>query len=256
MLKIILTFWFFLLGSAVGSFLNVVIYRLPRRESIIFPPSHCPSCGHKLSAKDLIPILSYILLKGRCRYCGARISWRYPAVEFITGISYAILFWIYGFSLFIFKSLILISMLIPIFFIDLENMLIPDVISIPGIVVGLLFSFWEGNLVQGVLGSLIFGGILLLIYVVALLILKEEGMGQGDIKLGFMLGSFLGLKLSLFAIFLSYLIGGIFSIFVIVLRSKNLKTAIPFGPFLITGALISLFWGEVLIKLYLSLVFR
>ncbi len=253
MIKVLLTFWFFLLGSAVGSFLNVVIYRLPRRESIIFPPSHCPSCGYKLSAKDLIPILSYILLKGKCRYCGAKISLRYPIVEFITAIFYALVFWLYGFSFSTLKLLILFSMLLPIFFIDLEHMLIPDVITIPGVGIGLIISLLERNLVQGILGSLIFGGSLLLIYVIALLILKEEGMGQGDIKLGFMLGSFLGFRLSLLSIFLSYFIGGLFSLLIILIKDKDLRTAIPFGPFLIIGALISLFWGETLIKLYLSL---
>jgi leader peptidase (prepilin peptidase)/N-methyltransferase len=253
MIKILLTFWFFLLGSAVGSFLNVVIYRLPRRESIVFPPSHCPFCGHKLSAKDLIPILSYILLKGKCRYCGAKISSRYPIVEFLTAIFYALVFWLYGFSFSTLKLLILFSMLLPVFFIDLEHMLIPDVITIPGTGVGLIISLFERRLAQGILGSLIFGGILLLIYVIALLILKEEGMGQGDIKLGFMLGSFLGIKLSLLSLFLSYFIGGLFSLLIILIKGKDLKTAIPFGPFLIIGALISLFFGKTLINLYLSL---
>lgn len=251
-MKVLITMWFFLLGSAVGSFLNVVIYRLPRRESIIFPPSHCPSCGHRLLSKDLIPILSYVLLRGKCRYCGTKISPRYILVEVISGLYFALVFYFFGFSFFTFKSLIFFSLLLPVFFIDLEHMIIPDIISIPGIFIGLILSLFNGNLKQSIFGSVFYGGVLLFIYVSALLILKEEGMGQGDIKLGFMIGSFLGFKLSILSLFLSYFIGGLFSIALMGIKRKDLKTAIPFGPFLIFSAFISMFWGEMILNFYFS----
>lgn len=251
-MKVLITMWFFLLGSAVGSFLNVVIYRLPRRESIIFPPSHCPSCGHRLLSKDLIPILSYVLLRGKCRYCGTKISPRYILVELISGLFFALVFYFFGFSFFTFKSLIFFSLLLPVFFIDLEHMIIPDIISIPGIFIGLILSLFNGNLKQSIFGSVFYGGVLLFIYVSALLILKEEGMGQGDIKLGFMIGSFLGFKLSILSLFLSYFIGGLFSIALMGIKRKDLKTAIPFGPFLIFSAFISMFWGEMILNFYFS----
>lgn len=251
-MKVLITMWFFLLGSAVGSFLNVVIYRLPRRESIIFPPSHCPSCGHRLLSKDLIPILSYVLLRGKCRYCGTKISPRYILVELISGLYFALVFYFFGFSFFTFKSLIFFSLLLPVFFIDLEHMIIPDIISIPGIFIGLILSLFNGNLKQSIFGSVFYGGVLLFIYVSALLILKEEGMGQGDIKLGFMIGSFLGFKLSILSLFLSYFIGGLFSIALMGIKRKDLKTAIPFGPFLIFSAFISMFWGEMILNFYFS----
>lgn len=250
--KILFTIWFFLLGSAVGSFLNVLIYRLPRKESILFPSSRCPSCNHKLAPKDLVPIFSYIFLKGKCRYCRAKISIRYPLVETLTAIFFALSFWVYGWSFHCFKILILFSFLLPIFFIDIEHMLIPDVLSFAGLGIGFFLSLLEGKIYQSILGSIVFGGILLLIYLGALLILKEEGMGQGDIKLGFFLGSFLGLKLSLLALFLSYILGGVISVFILLFKNKDLKTAIPFGPFLISGSFISLFWGESIISLYIS----
>lgn len=251
-MKVLITMWFFLLGSAVGSFLNVVIYRLPRRESIIFPPSHCPSCGHRLLSKDLIPILNYVLLRGKCRYCGTKISPRYILVELISGLYFALVFYFFGFSFFTFKSLIFFSLLLPVFFIDLEHMIIPDIISIPGIFIGLILSLFNGNLKQSIFGSVFYGGVLLFIYVSALLILKEEGMGQGDIKLGFMIGSFLGFKLSILSLFLSYFIGGLFSIALMGIKRKDLKTAIPFGPFLIFSAFISMFWGEMILNFYFS----
>ncbi|PMQ01018.1 MAG: prepilin peptidase [Dictyoglomus sp. NZ13-RE01] len=252
MVKYFITFWMFLLGASIGSFLNVVIYRLPRGESIVYPPSRCPKCGHKLGAKDLVPVFSYIWLRGRCRYCGEKISARYIMVETLLGLSFSILFWFFGFSLFTIKSALFISLLIPIFFIDLDHMIIPDIISIPGTILGIMMAFLGGNLKDGILGAILSGIILLLIYLFALIIYKQEGMGQGDIKLGLLLGSFLGIKLGVFAIFLGFLIGGIFSIIILLKKEKNLKDAIPFGPFLVVGGIISYFWGNQIIDLYIK----
>ncbi|MEN2984341.1 MAG: prepilin peptidase [Dictyoglomaceae bacterium] len=252
-IKFILTILMFFLGASIGSFLNVVIYRLPRGESIVIPPSHCPKCNHRLSLWDLIPVFSYILLKGRCRYCREKIAFRYLLVETFLGFTFSILFLISDFSLFTIKSLIFVSLLIPIFFIDLEHMLIPDIISIPGILMGIFISLFEGKFTESLKGSIVVGIILLLIYILALIFYKQEGMGQGDIKLGLLLGSFLGVKLGLLTLFLGFTLGGLVSIILIILKRKNLKEYIPFGPFLIISGILSYFWGENLINFYFAL---
>ncbi len=255
MIKFILTVWMFLLGASIGSFLNVVIYRLPKGESIIVPPSHCPKCNHRLFLWDLIPVFSYIFLRGRCRYCGERISIRYLLVEGFLGLCFSILFLNFDFTFFTLKSLIFISLLLPIFFIDLEHMIIPDILSIPGALLGIVLSLFEGRLMEGVKGGIVIGIILLLIYFLALIIYKQEGMGQGDIKLGLLLGSFLGLKLGMLSLFLGFILGGLVSIVLIILKTKRLKEYIPFGPFLIISGIFSYFWGEKLINFYLSLFY-
>lgn len=252
-IRLILTIWMFFLGASIGSFLNVLIYRLPRGESIIIPPSHCPKCNHRLALWDLIPVFSYILLRGKCRYCRERISVRYLLVEASLGMIFSTLFLLFDFSFFTIKSLLLISFLTPIFFIDLEHMLIPDILSIPGTLLGITLSFFQGKLIESLKGSIIIGIILLLIYFLALIFYKQEGMGQGDIKLGLLLGSFLGVKMGLLALFLGFLLGGLISSILIISKRKNLKEYIPFGPFLIISGIISYFWGESLINLYLSL---
>ncbi|MCX7846190.1 MAG: prepilin peptidase [Dictyoglomaceae bacterium] len=253
LIKLLFLIWMFFLGASIGSFLNVLIYRLPRGESVIFPPSHCPKCNRRLGIWDLIPVISYIILRGKCRYCGESISIRYLLVEILLGMIFSILFFFFDFSFFTFKSLIFISFLMPIFFIDLEHMLIPDVISISGTLIGIILAFFEGKLVESLKGSIIVGIILLLIYVFALIFYKKEGMGQGDIKLGLLLGSFLGIKLGLLTLFLGFILGGIFSIILIIFKRKNLKEYLPFGPFLIISGILSYFWGENLINFYLAL---
>ncbi|MGB9857084.1 MAG: prepilin peptidase [Dictyoglomaceae bacterium] len=253
-IKLIIALWMFFLGASIGSFLNVVIYRIPRRESIIFPPSHCPKCNHRLTPRDLIPVFSFILLRGKCRYCGKEISLRYFLVETFLGISFSLLFLFFDFSFFTFKSLIFLSFLLPIFFIDLEHMLIPDIISLPGFLMGIFLSFLEGKLWESLIGSITTGGILFLIYLLALIVYKQEGMGQGDIKLGLLLGSFLGAKLGILTLFLSFILGGIVSIFLVMSRNKNLREYIPFGPFLILAGIFAYFWGERLLSFYFSLL--
>lgn len=252
-INFILTVLMFLLGASIGSFLNVVIYRLPRGESIITPPSHCPKCNHRLVLWDLIPVFSYIFLRGRCRYCGERISIRYLLVEGFLGLCFSILFLNFDFTFFTLKSLIFISLLLPIFFIDLEHMIIPDILSIPSAISGIVLSLFEGRLIESLKGGIVIGIILLLIYFLALIFYKQEGMGQGDIKLGLLLGSFLGLKLGMLSLVLGFILGGLVSIVLIILKTKRLKEYIPFGPFLIISGIFSYFWGEKLINFYLSL---
>ncbi len=245
----------FLLGAIVGSFLNVCVYRLPEGQSIVSPGSRCPSCLRAIRWYQNIPILSYLLLRGRCAECGARISWRYPFVEALTGLTFLLVFvtfelswvtpvyWVFG------------SVLIAITFIDLDHQIIPDLISLPGIVVGFLAaSFlvpWISWL-DSLLGIMLGGGSLYLVAVVYEFLTKKEGMGGGDVKLLAMIGAFLGWQSVLPIIFLSSLFGSLVGVPLMLIRRSDTKLAIPFGPFLALGALIYLLWGRYLIEWYLS----
>jgi len=196
----------FILGLAVGSFSNVCIYRIPGNESIIYPASHCPKCHSSISLKDNIPLLSYILLKGRCRNCKSRISIQYPAVELLTGLVYVIIYQIYGLSVQSLIYIILSSALIVITFIDLNEQVIPEVISIPGIVIGLILSFFIPyiSFVNSALGIVIGGGIILVIRLAGSLIFKKESMGIGDIELAGMIGAFLGWRYIMISLFFGF----------------------------------------------------
>lgn len=241
----ILYFYLFLVGVFVGSFLNVCIYRIPRGKSIVFPPSFCPSCSTPLKAFELIPIISFILLKGRCRYCNTRISFQYPFVETITGVIFVLIFKKYGFSLKAVSFLVFCCSLIVIFFIDLYFEIIPDVITYPGILTGLLFSRWSVGIKDSLLGCIVGISIFLLIS-----ILWKGGMGGGDIKLAGMMGSFLGFKNLFFALFFSFLLGSIIGIILSILKFKTLKSQIPFGPFLAAGSFILIFYQEQVLNLW------
>jgi len=232
----------------LGSFFNVCIYRIPRGESIIYPPSHCPKCGTFLKLYDNIPVVSYILLRGRCRYCGARISPIYPLVETLTGILYVFSYIYYGKDLIsFFSALTFVSFLVIITFIDLSHMIIPDVLVFPGIALGLSFSFLKGKplFFDGLLGGLI-GGFTIFI----IIFLSRGGMGEGDIKLSAMIGSFLGVKYIIMTLILSFIIGGIIGVILLILKIKGRKDPIPFGPFLALGGIISLFWGDILANMW------
>lgn len=249
---VILLFLFFL-GLCIGSFLNVVVYRLPKNESIIFPSSHCPFCNHKISWYDNIPLLSFLLLKGRCRYCKKRISFQYPVVELISGIILPLSFFLYGFSLKFFATFLFLYLLVPLFLIDMRHRVIPDKITIPGIIAGFAFSFFLKSFqwFESLLGIAVGGGILLLTAVVGRWILKKEAMGMGDVMLFMMVGAFLGwqriLLTLILASFLGSIIGGI-----IVAQKKKKDRVVPFGPFITIAAAISYFWGNLLIGKYLS----
>ena len=242
-------------GAMVGSFLNVCICRLPKEESIVWPGSHCPHCQKPIRFYDNIPLLSYFLLKGKCRYCGRPISIQYPLVEGITALSSLFLIMRFGVSFSFLFYFAFIAALIVITVIDLYHQIIPDVISLPGIGVGLLASllvheitFWNS-----LIGILLGGGSLFLVATLYQWLFKREGMGGGDVKLLAMIGAFLGWKAVILTILLSSLIGSITGIFIMVLKGKDSKYAIPFGPFLSLGAVISLFYGESLIRWYLNL---
>jgi len=248
----ILPIFIFIVGAAIGSFSNVCIYRLPKKLSIISPPSQCPNCGKSISPFDNIPIISFILLRGRCRYCQSPISWRYPIVELITGLIFLSLYLNFRISPQFFIYALLCTSLIIIAFIDLEHKIIPDVITLPGIIIGLTLSLTMPHitLINSIKGLLIGGG---LFYAIA--IISRGGMGGGDIKLIAMVGSFLGWKNVLLTIFLGSLFGSIVGIVLIILKKKNRKDMVPFGPFLSLGAIISIFYGRDLIYLWLTITF-
>lgn len=260
--EIIFSFLIFILGLSIGSFLNVCIYRLPRGESLLHPPSHCPRCGNLIKWHDNIPLLSYLLLKGRCRYCSSHISFRYPLVEALTGIFFLFSFFhqfLGSFTTPLFlsflKDLIFICFLIPVFFIDLEHRIVPNPLSYGLLISGLLFSFLTGSFFPGLIGLGIGGGIFLIIRFLGAFFLKAESMGMGDVKLAAGIGAFLGWRGTLVCLFLAFLLGAMVAILLLLTRVKRRKDRIPFAPFLVAAALISLFWGSKLLSLYLSLVY-
>jgi leader peptidase (prepilin peptidase)/N-methyltransferase len=244
----------FILGAVVGSFLNVCIYRLPKDESIVFPPSRCPGCGKNIRWFDNIPIISWLVLRGRCRSCSASISLQYPLVELTNGLLSLALFMRFGPSLAYIILFIFCSAMVVITFIDLEHQIIPDVISLPGIIAGFIFSFFIPQLgwLNSLLGILAGGGSLWLVAWLYELLTKKEGMGGGDIKLLAMMGAFFGWKAIPFIIFVSSLTGTVIGVSVMLAQKKDSKLAIPFGPFLALGSIVYIFFGSRIIHWYLS----
>jgi leader peptidase (prepilin peptidase)/N-methyltransferase len=249
-----LTVFSIIFGAIVGSFLNVCIIRLPKEESIITPGSHCPHCNHPIMFYDNIPLISYLLLGGKCRYCKRSISAQYPLVEGITAISSFLLFLKYGFSLSYLFYFSFVAALMIITVIDLYHQIIPDVISIPGIGVGLLGALIIPHITffNSLLGILLGGGSLFVVATLYQWLFKREGMGGGDVKLLAMIGAFLGWDAVILTILLSSLIGSITGIIIMVLKGKDFKYAIPFGPFLSLGAVTALFYKNEIISWYLQ----
>ena len=250
-------FFGFCFGSIIGSFLNVCIYRIPQDKSIVTPSSHCPRCKTPIRFYDNIPIVSFICLRGRCRGCQAPISLRYPLVEFLMGLFSVILLLRYGISpLYLiyfafFASLTLVS------FIDLSHRIIPDVISLPGIIIGVVISFIHPQLAitNSLIGALLGGGSLYVVASVYHLVTKREGMGGGDIKLLAMIGAFIGWKGVLFTILCSSFIGSVVGVALMLMFSQaDSKYAVPFGPFLSLGAIMYVLWGEFLINWYMEIL--
>lgn len=234
-----------LYGLIIGSFLNVLIYRIPRGESIVLPPSHCPNCNHRLGVFDLFPVLSYIWLGGCCRYCKISISWRYPLVELITAVLTIICWMRFGLIIDGAVALVLTYVLIVIAFIDLDHRLIPNILTLPMIMIGLVFRLWQGEIVAGILGGLIGGGILLLVA-----LFYPKGMGMGDVKFLAMAGVFLGWERALFVLFSGSFLGILVIAPLMLLKKIDRKTAFPFGPFLVVGTLIALYWEEAVLYFY------
>ena len=243
----------FILGAVVGSFLNVCIWRIPEGLSIVTPASHCPDCGHPIRFYDNIPLISYLILRGRCRACGGRISLRYPFVEGLTALMALFLFWKFGLTLKFLAAFIFVSALILITFIDIDYQIIPDVISLPGIPICFLMAVFIMDLsfMDALLGLLIGGGSLYLVAVLYELATKREGMGGGDIKLLALMGAFLGWKSLLFILLVSSLVGAVVGISIMLVRGGDMKYAVPFGPFLSLAAVAYLFVGEYATNLFL-----
>src|SRR5512139_3354827 len=241
-------------GAIVGSFLNVCILRLPKEESIVWPGSHCPQCKTPIQFYDNIPLVSYMSLKGRCRHCHRVISFQYPLIEGITALTSLILFMKFGPSLSYLFYFLFVAALIVVTVIDLYHQIIPDVISLPGIGVGLLASLILPQLTffDSLKGLILGGGSLFVVATLYQWLFKREGMGGGDVKLLAMIGAFLGWRAVILTILLSSLIGSVTGIFIMVLKGKNFKYAIPFGPFLSMGAVVALFYQNEIISWYLQ----
>ncbi len=242
------------LGCVLGSFYNVVIYRLPAGQSIVYPGSKCPACGNAIAAFDNIPMMSYLLLGGKCRHCKASISIRYPIVEGISGLLALLLFRRYGLHPQLVIEFIFCSLLLIIAMIDIDTFIIPDILSLPGIALGLLFSFFTPRLSwwDSLLGIILGGGILYLIATGYSLLRRKEGMGGGDIKLLGMIGAFIGWPGVAFTILVSSVSGMLIALPLMWRSGKGLGSAIPYGPFLALGAVAYIFWGQLFFHWYFS----
>ena len=240
----------FIFGLVFGSFFNVVGLRVPIKESIVRPPSHCTNCQRQLTALDLIPVLSYVWLGGKCRSCGQKISWIYPLMELITGVLFAFAYWKLGFTVEFFIAILLISLLVIIVVSDFAYMLIPDKVLLfflPLLFIGRVLSpltpWWDSFL-----GAVVGFGIL---YCIA--VLSKGGMGGGDIKLFFLLGLVLGTLNALLTLFIAAVIGMVVGIIVLKARQQGRKTPIPFGPSIAIAAIVVYFYGDTLMNWYLGL---
>ncbi|MTD29673.1 A24 family peptidase [Planomicrobium sp. YIM 101495] len=246
-MTILYTIFFFIYGLVFGSFFNVVGLRVPKNESITHPPSHCTTCDRRLTALDLIPVFSYLFLKGRCRTCGQKIHWVYPLMELITGILFALAYWQLGFTWELVVAIIFVSLLVIITVSDIAYMLIPDKVLLPVGAVLLILRFlipldpwWDA-----LLGAVIGFGVLLLIAIVS-----KGGMGGGDIKLFLVIGLVLGFAGTLLTLFLSSFIGTVAGIIMLRIKKQGRKTPVPFGPSIALAAIVVYFWGEAMLGWY------
>jgi len=250
-----------LIGAILGSFANVCIFRMPRRKSVVWPRSRCPHCDHVLSPWENVPLMSFIVLRGRCRKCRGRISLQYPLVETASIALSLLAWWHFGEPLryLVYFCLLIVPLLI-VSVIDLKHYIIPDSITIPGIIVGFAVGvLLEGGLsyrmaaLDSLLGILVGGGALYIVAIVYEKLKKQEGLGGGDVKLIAMLGAFFGWRASILVLLMSSLMGSVVGLVLIIILRKDLKYAIPFGPFLAAAGLIYLFAGERIINWYLGL---
>ncbi|MCY6484588.1 prepilin peptidase [Clostridium aestuarii] len=240
-----------LLGLLIGSFLNVCIYRIPREESISYPPSHCTNCGQMIKPYDLIPVISYMVLKGKCRHCGMKISIRYPIIELFTGIVFLLIYSNYGFSIELLKFTILGCFLIVIGIIDFDTTDVYFKVTMSGILIGVIFLcvysyYYTYNINSYILGALIGGGF------ISVIILTTHGMGWGDAEICALIGLYLGWKLTILAMFLSVILGAVVGIVLILTKKKSSKDYIPFGPYIAIGAMISVLWGYKILLWYFN----
>jgi leader peptidase (prepilin peptidase)/N-methyltransferase len=256
--EIVLIILFAILGLEVGSFLNVCIDRLPQNKSIVNPPSHCEACQHKLSAKDLIPVFSYLRLRGRCRHCQAAIPRRVFWVELVTGLIFALLYWHYRLSPELGVMIFYACLFIIIFVIDLEQGLILNKVVYPGMVVALLLALYpwpwlSDSIVMRVAYAALGGGIgFAILFLIA--IVSRGGMGWGDVKLAALIGLATSFPLVLLALIMGAILGGIVAVALVIAKKRKRRETIPFGPFLALAAMITLLWGSNILSWYLSLM--
>jgi leader peptidase (prepilin peptidase) / N-methyltransferase len=241
-------------GLIIGSFLNVVIHRLPREESLVTPRSRCPACQTPIRPWDNIPVVSFLLLRGRCRTCGHAIAWRYPVVEGLTGILFVLTVLRFGISVHTGALLVFVCALVAIAFIDLDHQIIPNAITLPGIPLGLAVGLALGDppLLERVLGALAGAGFLYLVLLYGSIAYGQDAMGEGDLNLIAMVGAFLGWKGVVVTILVGCLTGSVVGLALIGFRRLRRREHMPFGPFLALGALVALFWSEGLVGWYLG----
>ena len=241
-------------GLAVGSFLNVCIHRIPRRESLNHPPSRCPQCGKGLRWFDNVPVLGYLWLRGRCRACRAPISIRYPIVEIVTMALFLAHYAVFGWTPLLAVRLLFACAMVVLFAIDLEHHLLPDVITLPGILLGLVFSLWlPPGLVDALIGGVAGGGVLWLIGEAYFRYSGQDGMGGGDVKMLAMIGAFLGWKLVILTLVLSSVAGSLIGVALIVTRRGGLKYELPYGTFLALAALAASLVGDRIVSWYVGM---
>jgi leader peptidase (prepilin peptidase) / N-methyltransferase len=259
-----LLFMTFLAGLSFGSFLNVIVYRLPAHKSVVKPPSSCPSCAKQLGPVDLIPLVGYILLRGRCRHCGVGISIRYPVVEFLTGLLFVFTFYHFGFNFNALFYLSLLYLLLAISLIDLEHRIVPNTLVLAGFVAACLIQIpglaatvltvpevliTERPISDALLGMLAGGGVLLLVFLIS-----RGGMGAGDVKLIAMIGFYVGLSGTAIVLLLAFMLGALVGLTFMALGKLTRKDALPFAPYLALAAFIEVFWGEQIWHWYINLL--
>lgn len=258
----------FVLGASIGSFLNVVSYRVPAGLSVLYPPSRCPQCLHRLGKRENVPVFGWLLLRGRCRHCQAKISSRYPIVEAATGLIFLLVFWMFGFSLQTLGYWAFCSWLLALSLIDFDTMTLPEPLTRSGLILGLVFQLAIGYVAQasntsstinqlmfGISGAVVGIWLLSLITIFGSLILGQTAMGWGDSKLAAMMGAWLGWKYLLLAGFIACALGAFVGGGAIAIGLLDRRQPMPFGPFLAMGAAIALFWGEAILSSYLHLFF-
>jgi len=245
-----------LLGLIVGSYLNVVIYRVPLGLSTVTPRSRCPGCGAGIGARDNVPVLSYLLLRGRCRSCGTKISWRYPAIEAVTALLFVACVERFGITLETPAAMLFCCLMVALAMIDADHMILPDRITWPGIAVGIAVQLWAplAGLVPAIAGALLGAGLLLAVWGGWYLLRREEGMGLGDVKMLAMVGAFLGWKGVLVTIFFGALAGSIAGLALMRWGSLDMRSKLPFGTCLALGGLLALFAGDALVGAYARLL--
>ncbi len=257
-MEVILIVIFVILGMAIASFLNVCTDRLPRNESLLFPASHCDSCHHRLSAKELIPVLSYLWLRGRCRYCQASIPRRILWVEIGTGALFGLTYWRYELSSELAIALLYICLFIVILVIDLEHRLVLNKLVFPAIAVALLISAFfsifsvQSEIVPKIGDAAIGGGIGLGLFLLVAIV-SRGGMGWGDVKLAALIGLVTGFRLVFVALLMGIILGGVVAVLLLALKIKGRKEAIPFAPFLSLATIATLLWGNDILNWYLDL---